>query len=473
MGKKTSNKGFIMKELDYFFYPKKTAVIGASEKENKIGHVIMKNMIKAGFKGKLIPVNPHSKKIFSKKCVKSVKEIKNLDLAVIAVPAKIVPKIIKECGEAKTKTAIIVSAGFNEIGNMELTKELFKAMQEYPELRIIGPNCLGVLHIKKGIDTLFLPYERLGRTPHGKISFASQSGAVGSTLIDWASMKSYGINKFISFGNALDVNVTELLEYLNQDKETKVICLYIEGLEEGRKLMETAKKVSKKTPIVVLKGGLTEEGKKAAVSHTGSIAGNAKIVQAAFRQSGMIQANSFEQLFNYARVLANEPLTKGKKVQIITDGGGYAVLAADALIENKMELSLMNKKNLRELKKITPKHAELKKVIDLTGDATTEMYKKAIELALKDKNVDMILLIVLFPPPLLDKNIVYEIIKAHDKQIKPIIVVSASGNYTESQKKIMEKKFVPTFTFPKDAAEALKALYDYSKFKGKIRGEKK
>jgi acetyl coenzyme A synthetase (ADP forming)-like protein len=457
-----------MKALNCFFYPKSVAVIGASKEKTKVGHVIMKNMLKAGFKGKLIPINPHEKKILGKKCFPSIKEVK-ADLAIIAVPAKIVPQIIRECGESKVKGAIIVSAGFNEVGNIKITKELFQAMQEFREMRVLGPNCLGVLHVKQGIDTLFLPRERLNRTPHGKISFASQSGAVGSTLIDWAAMKNYGINKFISFGNALDVTVTDLLEYLNNDKETKVICLYIEGLEEGRKFLETAKKVSEKTPIVVLKGGITEEGKKAAVSHTGSIAGQAEVIKAAFKQAKMIEAESFEQLFNFARVLANEPLTKGKKVQIITDGGGYAVLAADAIIGNGLELTKMNEKNLKKLKKIVPKHAELKEVIDLTGDATTEMYKKAIELALKDENVDMILLIVLFPPPLLDERIVKEIIRLHKKQLKPMIVVSASGEYTEKQKSLMEKEFVSTFTFPKSAAEALKALYDYSLFRGKIK----
>jgi acetyl coenzyme A synthetase (ADP forming)-like protein len=457
-----------MKGLDYFFYPKSIAVIGASEKETKIGHVILKNMIKAGFKGKLIPINPHEKKILGLKCFKSIKKVK-ADLAVIAVPAKIVPKIVLECGESKVKAAIIVSAGFNEIGNVKITKELFQAMQEFPEMRVLGPNCLGVLHVRNGIDTLFLPRERLGRTPDGRISFASQSGAVGSTLIDWASMKSYGINKFISFGNALDVKVTDLLEYLNKDKETRVICLYIEGLEEGKKFLETAKKVSKQTPIVVLKGGVTEQGKKAAVSHTGSIAGEAKVVKAAFKQANMIEATSFEKLFNYARVLSNEPLTKGKRVQIITDGGGYAVLAADFAIKNGLELAKMSEKSLNKVRKVVPKHAELGGVIDLTGDATTKMYKTAIDAALKDKNVDMLLLIVLFPPPLLEKEVVYEIIKAHKKQIKPMIVVSASGHYTEKQKAIMEKEFVPTFTFPRSASEALKALYDYSLFRGKVK----
>ncbi len=458
-----------MNGMDYFFKAKSVAVIGASEEKNKIGHVIMENMIKAGFKGKLIPVNPHSKKILGKKCFPSIKKAGKIDLAVIAVPAKIVPKIIEELGAKKVKAVIIVSAGFNEIGNTAITKELFKAMQAYPKMRVMGPNCLGVLHVRNGIDTLFLPYERLGRTPDGRISFASQSGAVGSTLIDWAAMKYYGINKFISFGNALDVNVTNLLEYLNKDKDTKVICLYIEGLEEGRKLLDTAKKVSKTTPIVVLKGGVTEAGKNAAVSHTGSIAGEAKVVKAAFKQGGMIEATSFEQLFNYARVLSNEPLTKGKKVQIITDGGGYGVLAADFLIKNGLELAKMNKKNLAKIRKVVPLHAELKNVIDLTGDATTKMYKTSIQAALKDKNVDMILLIVLFPPPLLEKEVVYEIIKLHKKQLKPMIVVSASGHYTEKQKVIMEKEFVPTFSFPRDAAESLKALYDYSLLRRKIK----
>jgi len=458
-----------MKGMDYFFYPKTVAIIGASEKEHKIGHVIMQNMIKAGFKGKLIPINPREEKILGKKCFASVKEAGKTDLAVIAVPAKIVPKIILECGKQKVKAVIIVSAGFNEVGNMKITKELFLAMQKFPKMRVLGPNCLGVLHVKKGIDTLFLPYERLGRTPHGRIAFASQSGAVGSTLIDWASMKSYGINKFVSFGNALDVNVTDLMNYFDEDKETKVICLYMEGLEEGRSFLDTAKKVTKSTPIVVLKGGVTEQGKKAAVSHTGSIAGQSEVVKAAFKQGHMVEAESFEQLFNFARVLANEPLTKGKKIQIITDGGGYAVLATDSIIKNGLELSKMSDKNLEKLRKVVPVHAELKEVIDLTGDATTEMYKKAIELALKDKNVDMILLIVLFPVPMLNKDIVDEIIKFHKKQIKPIVVVSASGKYTEKQKAIMEKEFVPTFSFPKNAVEALKALYDYSLFKGKAK----
>jgi len=469
MGKKRNSKGINVKDLDYFFYPKSVAVIGASGKKHKIGNVIMQNMIKAGYKGKLIPVNLHEKEIMGKKCFASIKKAPKTDLAVIAIPAKFVPKTIIECAEAKVKAAIIVSAGFNEVGNTVLTKELFQAMQKYPEMRVLGPNCLGILHVKEGIDTMFLPRERLGRTPHGRISFASQSGAVGSTLIDWAAMKFYGINKFISFGNALDVTVTDLLEYLNKDEKTKVICLYIEGLEEGRTLLETAKKVTKTTPIVVLKGGTTDAGKRAAVSHTGSIAGEARVIKAAFKQSHMIEAKTFEELFNFARVLSNEPFTKGKRIQIITDGGGYAVLAADAVIRKGMKLAKMSTKSLNKLRKVVPKYAELKEVIDLTGDATKEMYKIATETALKDKNVDMILLIVLFPPPLLEKEVVYEIIKLHKKQKKPLIVVSASGHYTEEQKSILEKEFVPTFTFPEDGAEALKALYDYSLFRGKVK----
>ncbi|MFH1663768.1 MAG: CoA-binding protein [archaeon] len=458
-----------MNSMDYFFYPETVAVIGASEEKNKTGHVILKNMIKAGFKGKIFPVNPHSKKILGLKCFNSVKDMPETDLAVIAVPAVIVPRTIIDCGEKKVKAAIIVSSGFNEIGNEKTTKELFNAMKKFPEMKVLGPNCLGITHIKQGIDTLFLPRERLERPQDGRISFASQSGAVGSTLIDYAAMKGYGINKFISFGNALDVDVTDLIEYLDKDKETKVICLYIEGLKNGRKFLETAKKANKNTPIVILKGGVSEQGKKAAVSHTGSIAGETRVVEAAFRQCHLIQAKSFLQLFNYARVLANEPLTKGKKVQIITDGGGYAVLTADAITENGLELAKMNDKSLEKIRNVAPAFAELKEIIDLTGDATTEMYKTAIEAALKDKNVDMILVIVLFPPPKIDEKIIEIISEFHKKQLKPLIVVSASGKYTEKQKILMEKEFVPTFSFPKGAARALKALYDYSLFKGKAK----
>ncbi|MBU0662498.1 CoA-binding protein, partial [Candidatus Micrarchaeota archaeon] len=369
-----------MKLMDYFFSPKSVAIIGASPQERSIGKAIAENFIGGEFKGAIYPVNPKHKTLFGKRCYASVKAIpRAVDAAVIAVPAKFVPQVVRECGEASVKAVTIISAGFNEVGNAKLTAQLQGVLDKYKnKMRVIGPNCLGTLDTKSGVDMLFLPRSRLGRPGKGVVSFISQSGALGSAILDWDAMKGYGINKFVSYGNAMDVDEADLVEYLAQDKSTDVVVVYIEGVRDGKKFFRVAKKMGNKKPIIAIKGGLTEGGAKAAHSHTGSLAGAAEVYSAVFTQANIVHAKTMEEVFDFARVFSTEPAPRGKRVQIITDGGGYGVLGTDALLDNGMKMAKISAKTRKFIEKNSPDYAVIRNPIDLTGDADNKRYEMAI-----------------------------------------------------------------------------------------------
>jgi acetyl coenzyme A synthetase (ADP forming)-like protein len=451
--------------MDKFFKPKSVAIVGASRSPKKVGHVIFRNFIEGGFAGKVYPINPNTEDLFGHKCYSSVSRVKGrIDLAVIAIPAPIVPAVLKQCGKKGIHAAIIVSGGFKEIGRKDIEDEIQRVAKKY-RIRIIGPNCLGVYDAHSCVDTIFNPRYKLERPEEGRIGLMSQSGATMSVLLDWMAMKGYKASKFISYGNATDIDEADLAEYLAGDDETSVICIYFEGVRRGRKFYETVKKLSGKIPIIALKGGVTPAGHKAVSSHTGNLAGESVIYSAAFKQAGIIEARDLEQIFDFARVLSTQPVSKGKRVQIVTDGGGFGVLATDWVYKNGLELAQMQKSNCKMLEKLTPDHAVISNPIDLTGDATTEMYEKVINTALHDKNVDMIVVVALFQPPLLTADVTDVISDAGRKRKKPIVVVSAGGRYTEVLKKSLEDSDVPCFSYPERAVSALKALYDYGRKK--------
>lgn len=449
--------------MDLFFNPKTVAVIGASAHPRKVGHVIFRNFAEGPFRGKVFAVNPGADELFGHKCYKSVLDIKErIDLAVIAIPAEAVIEALDECGRKGIRAAIIVTSGFKEIGNHELEEEVAASLKKN-RIRAIGVNCLGVYDAYSGVDTMFLPSYKLERPGKGGIAFISQSGAVGSVVLDWMAMMGYKMTKFISYGNATDIDESDLIDYLAGDPKTKAICVYVEGIKDGRRFYDIARKHSKKKPIVVLKGGVTEQGSAAVSSHTGSLAGAKEIYATAFRQAGMVQATDVEQVFDYARVLSTQPRPKGRRVQIITDGGGLGIIATDWLIKNGMEMAKMDMKTIAELKKQFTSYAVVKNPIDLTGAATTEWYKTAIGAALEDNNIDMLMIIVLFQVPMLTPDVVEVIIEANKERRKPIIVVSAGGRYSEVLKKSLEDAGIPTFSSPARASEAMRALYDYGR----------
>ncbi len=452
-----------MKNLGSFFNAKTIAVIGASRKKGKIGYTVFSNFVKAGKKA--YPINPKAKQILGKKAYASVLDVPgSIDLAVITVPAKIVSPVLKQCIQKGIKSAVIITSGFAEIGNKQMEEEL---KQLSKKINIIGPNCLGVFDNYSGIDTLFLPPEKLQRPRKGSISFISQSGAVGSVILDWMASEGYGVNKFISYGNAIDVNETDLLEYLGEDKKTKVISMYLEGVKEGKKFMKVAKKVTKKKPVIVIKGGRTSAGAKAVSSHTGSLAGNDAVYDAVFKQVGVIRPRHLIEMFDFAKVLSEQPLPKGNRVLIITNGGGFGVLAADQVSLKKMQLAELTEKSKREMIKVLPAYAPVHNPLDLVGDADDLRFKKALEVAGKDKNVDAILLILLFQTAPITEKVTDYVINFNKKKKKPLVVCSAGGNYVKQLAKKLEENNVPVFNSPAKAVDALNALIKYSEIKKK------
>jgi acetyl coenzyme A synthetase (ADP forming)-like protein len=451
-----------MGELDFFFKPGRVAVIGASRHPREVGHVIFRNFLEGKFKGEVFPVNPKADALLGRKCFPSILKIPGrIDLAVISVPAAIVPKVLAECGKKRVKAVIIISGGFKEIGNQELENSVKEVLKKY-KIRCVGVNCLGVFDPYSGVDTVFLPSYKLERPGKGNIAFITQSGAVGSVILDWMAMKNYNLSKFVSYGNATDIDETDLIDYMVHDRRTKVICVYLEGVNEGRRFFEIAKRHAKRKPIIILKAGKTEQGSHAVSSHTGSLAGSRQIYDAVFKQSGIIQARDLEQIFDFARILSTQPKPSGGKVQVITDGGGFGILTVDALVENGLELSSMKPEFIEGMKKQMPPYVVLKNPIDLTGDATTERYKLAIDAAMEDNSVDMIVVISLFQVPMLTPDIVEVIVEANTKRKKPMVVVAAGGRYTEVLKKTLEGNGIPTFSYPERAAESLRALYEYA-----------
>lgn len=451
-----------IKNMKYLFEPKTVAIIGASKEKGSIGNVILENYAKYKFKGKVFPINPKSKSIMGLKTYKSVLDVKeDIDLAVVVVPAKFVESVLTECYEKKVKAMVMITSGFDEIGNHVLADKIKKLINQNPEIPVVGPNCIGVMDVKTGSDTLFLPRDRIDRPKKGEVAFISQSGAVGSILLDWIAYKDFGISKFVSYGNACGCDESDLLEFFAKDHETKVIVSYLEGAVDGKKFFKTAKKVAKQKPIILIKGGMSEHGSKAVSSHTGSLSGNAEIYKAVVKQAGLVYAKTVQEMFDYARILAKEPPMKGKNVQIITDGGGFGVLATDALEDLNLNLAQMQKTHINKIKKSVPDYAVIKNPMDLVGDATDERYDVAIKHTLEDNNVDAILLIVLPQLPTLTPHIVDTITNHTKKKKKPIAVVFSGGHYAEKYRKILEKNGVTTFDYPSNAAKALKALYEF------------
>ena len=459
-----------MKQLNHFFYPESIAVIGASPQPDSIGRAIFENLhtkhCQGNFCSNIFAVNPNHSSVLGQKSYASVKDIPfRVDLAVIVIPAVAVPRVMKECIEKKVKAAVIISAGFSEVGEKKLTAELQKIIDDNPEMLVLGPNCFGIFVAENHLDTTFAEKRKMKYPKDGNVAFMSQSGAMGVAVLDWMSTQQFGLSKFISYGNAMDVDEADLLEYLSLDRKTKVISIYLEGVKKGRKFMNIAKKTSGKKPIVILKGGVTEETHAATASHTGSLAGSAQVYEALFRQTGIIQAKDMIELFALSKILGKEPLTKGKRTLIITNGGGYGIATADQVIQKGLELAKISEKNSKIMRKEFPSTATISNPLDLIGDADEKRYRVAIEAALTDGNIDMIMVLVLFNTPAIDKHIVKEIIQLRKKSRKPMVVVSIGSGYTEERIKELEKGGVVTFNYPYVAATALKGLYDYSRFR--------
>jgi len=450
--------------IDKFFNAKNVAIIGASANKKKLGNNILVNF-KKNFKGKIYPVNINEKEIEGLKCYGSVKDIKGkVDLAIVVVPAKVANIIVEECAETGVKAVIIISAGYRESGSDGIILEnQLKSIIKRDNVRVIGPNCIGVLDVYSGVDTIFSPYKRMERPKEGGISIISQSGSFGTALIDWCAEHKIGINKFVSFGNRVDVGECDLVDFFSKDRKTGLIIIYLEGPKNGKELMDVIKKTTKSKPVIVLKAGKSDKGAAAAASHTGSLAGSYKIFSSAMKQCGATEAKTLDELFDFTKVLSKLSPAKGKRVAIITNGGGYGVLSADACIYEGLELAELSHNSVTEIKKTMPEFAGVHNPLDLIGDATEERFEVALENCIKDKNVDIVVVFIWALGTTLDSSVTETIIKIAKKSKKPVICGGIGSDYTKDILLMLENAGIPTFPTPYRAMKAAKILYDYGK----------
>ncbi len=454
--------------LKSLFEPASVAVIGASRNPKKIGHALVNNLVKHNYRGKVYPVNPSGGTIKGLKVYSSINSIHDhVELAIIAIPSQGVPSALKECITKRVKTAIIISAGFRESGSegASLEEEL-RIMRKEGKIRILGPNCLGIMNTANSLNATFARW----MLPKGRISFFSQSGALGIAVLDWAIGNNIGFAKFISLGNKVDLNETDFIEYLMKDPETDVILGYIEDVVEGERFIKIAKECSKKKPIILIKSGGTLAGARAASSHTGALAGSETAFTAAFRQTGIIRASGVEELFKIAKVFSSMKIPSGNRIIIITNAGGPGIIAADRAETLGLKMPIMNKTALRRLGKKLPKNASLFNPIDVIGDATSERYTAVLEEVIRSKDFDGII-IILTPQATTDVNrTAAEIVNASKRTSKPIVTSFMGYESVKDAVKILKESGIPNYSYPEDAVTAYGSLVHFSEWR-KIRKE--
>ena len=355
-----------MKSMKFFFNPHSVAIF-ASMKEGKTGYEIVKNMVEGGFKGEIYPINRNGGEIFGQKIYPEYNDL-DIDLAVIAIPGQFIPSLLEDLGKKKVKSVVIISAGFSEVGNIKEEEEI-KNIAKKHQMRIIGPNCAGIMNTNCNLFASIEVRALLGQT-----AFITQSGALGGAVLMMAEEMGFGFSKFVSYGNRCDIDEVDLIKYIEDDPQTKVIALYIEGLQEGRKFLSQTKKTILKKPIIAIKAGKSKAGMRATSSHTGSLAGEDKIYDAAFKQAGILRVEGVEEMFDLCRGLIYYPEIKGKKIGVITNSGGPAVLTTDKLEELGLEVPEPSKSLKNKLKEILPPHVSLGNPFDLLAYGSAETF---------------------------------------------------------------------------------------------------
>jgi acetyltransferase len=451
-------------DLDKIFKPKSVAIVGASDEEGSVGYALVQNLTEHDYKGEVFLVNIRKKEILGRKAYAKLEDIPGeVDLAIIATPAKTVPGIVEDCGKSGIKGVIIVSAGFKEVGQEgRLLEEEIKKLRGKYDLRIIGPNCLGIIRPDVGLNATFL--DKYPKS--GKISFISQSGALGSAILDWATHENVGFNNFVSIGSMIDVDFGDLIDYFGTDPKTKSILMYIEGIADARQFMSAARHFAKTKPIIVVKSGKFRESAKAAASHTGSMSGEDSVYDAAFKRAGIVRVNEIEDLFNAAEVLGTQPLPKGKRLAIITNAGGPGVMATDSLIINGGELSKLSLKSLSKLDEVLPSFWSKANPIDLLGDAKSDRYKAAVEACLEDDGVDG-LLIIYTDQAVTESELIAETVvktlKEKNLQGKTVLTSFIGYEAVEEANRIFNANNIPTYETPEDAIKTYMYMFQYKR----------
>jgi len=456
--------------IRYMFHPRSIAIIGASNKLWKVGHAVIANVLYGdclrrdrtlGYKGKIYPVNPNEDNVFNLKCYPDVLSIPNeVDLAVVAVPAKFVPGVIEQCGQKGVKTTIIISAGFGETGDegKRVEAEMVATARKYG-MRILGPNCLGIYSLYEDLNTTFaraMPMK-------GPISFISQSGAFCASVIQYSLEEHFGFSNFVSIGNKSDIDDADIIEYFATDEHTKCIGMYIEALKDARKFLKVARELCKKVPMVALKSGRTEIGRSAAKSHTGSIAGNDIAYEAMFRQTGIYRARTMSELFDAARALAYQPPPPPEGgIAILTNSGGPGVVATDAASDLGLPLAKLSDATIAELNRVCPPEWSHRNPVDILGDASPDRYSDAIHVLLEAGEVSG-LIVITAPQAMTDpETLAKRIVEAAKGTTKPVIA-SFVGMISSPAENYVEEQGIPEMSFPEDAVLGMHALVHRSR----------
>jgi acetyl coenzyme A synthetase (ADP forming)-like protein len=451
--------------LDALFRPRSVAVIGTSRRPGTIGYQILDNILRHGFTGVVYPVNPSATAVHSIRAWPSILEIPDpVDMAVVVVPKEHVARVVDECGEKGVKGVVVISAGFREVGGEGVAREAALVAQvEALGMRLVGPNCMGLVNTEShvSLNATFAPT----MPPAGASSFLSQSGALGVTILDYAAELGLGIHHFVSVGNKPDVSGNDLIEYWEDDPDTRVILMYLENFGNPRKFTRIARRVTRKKPIVVVKSGRTGAGARAASSHTGALAGADLATDALLAQCGVLRAESVEELFDMAMALEGQPVPRGPRVAIVTNAGGPGIIIADALESMGLEVVELSPPTQARLREILPPEASVRNPVDMIASATSETYREALGMVLEDEGVDAA--VAAFVPPLGIRQLDVASSIVHARQAapdKPLMAVLMGREGLPEGKAELHQAGVPAYTFPESAARALAALNRYRRW---------
>jgi acetyl coenzyme A synthetase (ADP forming)-like protein len=451
-----------------FFEPQSVAIVGASRKQGKIGNFILRNNLMLGYSGPIYPVNPGANEIEGLKCYPSVAAIPEaVELAVIALPAHLVVDVMKDCQRKKVKGVVIISSGFSEIGGegLERQRELVRLAAE-ASIRVLGPNTTGILNPGGRFTTTFVD---LKGVKAGGIGFVAQTGMFAGMMFQWIfSSQHFGLSKVIGLGNKADVTDHDALNYLAQDEATRGVIMYLEGVRDGKRFLDSASRLVRRKPLVVIKGGKTEEGARAAQSHTGSLAGRDEIFEALFKQAGAIRVSDFEELLDFGKTFAYQPLPRDNRIAIVTLSGGAGVMATDICLESGLRLARLEARTLEKLKEKMPSWAHPGNPFDiepLSEIVTQEgAYRLGLDTVLSDPGVDLALLVMsTLKTPHMHADYLLEVTRAHPEKPVAVCIIGEAAGYTQLFQ-IMEEASIPVFVSVRRAVASLAALYRYRRF---------
>ncbi len=444
-------------QLDPLFTPSSIAVVGASNKENKVGYLVVRNLIDSGFAGPVYPVNRKEPQVQGLKAYPAVSDIPDqVDMVVSCVPARFVPTVIEEAGERGARSCVIITAGFSEVGKdgKDLESQVEDIADRYG-MRLLGPNCLGLVNTQHDMNATFA-----SRTPReGGLAIISQSGAVCVTVLDWAEQNRVGFSKFISVGNKLDIEESDLIDYLARDDDTRMVMMYIEHIKSGRQFISAARSTSRRKPVLALKSGRTEAGAKAASSHTGAIAGADSVYEAAFRKAGVMRVRRLTEFFDFAKAFTQLPLPRGGRVAIVSNAGGFAVVSSDAVADQpELSMASFSPTTLDHLSRELPEEANIYNPVDVLGDARLDRYRLSIEAMLDEDGVDAIVVILAPVGTAAVADIAKYIADLGEVLTKPLVACLMGGADMEEGIRILRESRVPNFDSPERAIETLGGL---------------